>query len=187
MTTNNASSSQSHAFFQSRGWLIAGGILSIIVGFAAIGAPLLYALLIVQLLGAFALVSGVISVAMAIFGRHTGHRILASFSGLIRIAAGIALLTCVTSGVVVITLILAMFFVLEGVFLAVGAIQMRSHSGWVWTLISGLAAIFLGVMIYGGWPSSSAWVLGLLFGINLIFSGTSLLALGMGARPAETA
>jgi len=82
---------------------------------------------------------------------------------------------------------LAMFFVLEGVFLAVGAIQMRSHSGWVWTLISGLAAIFLGVMIYGGWPSSSAWVLGLLFGINLIFSGTSLLALGMGARPAETA
>lgn len=186
MNPNPALSSSSHALFQSRGWLIAGGVLSILVGFAAIGAPLLYALLIVQLLGAFALVSGVIALAVAIFGRHTGHRILESLSGLIRIAAGIALLTCATSGVVVITLILAIFFVLEGVFLAVGAFKMRGHSGWVWTLISGLAAIFLGLMIYVGWPSSSAWVLGLLFGINLIFSGTSLLALGMGARPATT-
>lgn len=185
--TTTAPSSPSHALFQSRGWLIAGGILSIFVGFAAIGTPLLYGVVLVQLLGALALVTGVISVAIAIFGRHTGHRVLEAVSGLIRIAAGIVLLSYVGSGLAVITLILAIFFVIEGVVLSVGALKMRSHSGWVWTLISGLAAILLGLMIYVQWPSSSDWVVGLLFGINLIFSGTSLLALGMGARPAPTA
>ena len=64
---------------------------------------------------------------------------------------------------------------------------MRAHQGWIWTLISGLAALALGVMIYVRWPSSSAVVLGTLFGINLIFNGTSLLALGLSARRPETA
>ena len=43
---------------------------------------------------------------------------------------------------------------------------MREHSGWVWTLINGIAALVLGIMVYNRWPSNSAWVLGLLYGIN---------------------
>jgi uncharacterized membrane protein HdeD (DUF308 family) len=184
---SSPTASPTHDLFKSRGWLIAGGILSLFVGIAAIGSPFLYSVVIAQLLGIFALVSGVIAFVLAIFGRHTHHRVLEAVSGLLRIAAGIALLVCVASSVVVITLILAIFFIVEGVFIAVAALKMRAHQGWVWTLISGLAAIVLGVMIYVRWPSSSAWVLGTLFGINLIFSGSSLLALGLGARRPESA
>ena len=182
MTASQAPAAASHDLFLSRGWLIAGGILSLFVGFAAIGSPLLYSVVIAQLLGIFALVSGAISLVLAIFGRHRGHRIFGALSGLIRIVAGVALLACVTSSVMVITLILAIFFIVEGVSLAFGAFRMRSHSGWVWMLVSGLASLFLGAMIYVHWPSSSAAVLGLLFGINMIFNGSSLLALGLSAR-----
>ena len=46
---------------QSRGWLITGAILSLLLGLLALSSPLFFSFLIVRLLGAFALVSGLIS------------------------------------------------------------------------------------------------------------------------------
>jgi len=37
------------------------------------------------------------------------------------------------------------------------------------------------------WPSDSAAILGLFFGINLLFNGSSLLALGLSAPKASAA
>ena len=184
MSSSAALLSASNDLSKSRGWLIIGGILSILVGFAAMGSPFLFSIVIAQFLGAFVLAGGVISFGMAIFGKHKGHRILEALSGLIRIAAGIVLLACVASSVMVITLIFAIFLIVEGFFMAIAAFKLRAHAGWVWTLISGVASIVLGAMVYVRWPSDSAWVLGLLFGINMIFSGASFLALGLGARSA---
>ena len=187
MSNDTSLTSAATDLSKSRGWLIAGGILSIFVGFSAIGSPLVFSLVIAQLLGLFALVSGVISLALAIFGKHKGHRVLEAFSGLIRIAAGIVLLNCLTSSVLMITLIFAIFLIIEGVSMSVAAFAMRATPGWVWMLISGVASLVLGVMVYIRWPSDSAWVLGLLFGINLIFNGSSLLALGLAARKPASA
>ena len=60
---------------KSRGWLIAGGILSILVGLLAMGSPLLFSIVIAQFLGAFALVSGAISLFLALFGKEVTHRV----------------------------------------------------------------------------------------------------------------
>ena len=82
----------------------------------------------------------------------------------------------------VITFIFAIFLIVEGVFLSVTAFTMRATPGWVWMLISGIASLFLGVIVYNHWPSDSTAILGLFFGINLLFNGSSLLALGLSAR-----
>ena len=110
-----------------------------------------------------------------------------ALSGLIRIAAGIALLNCITTSVLVITLIFAIFLIVEGVFVSVTAMTMRATPGWVWMLVSGLASLVLGVLVYYHWPSDSAAILGLFFGINLLFNGSSLLALGLAARQPSAA
>lgn len=170
---------------QSRGWLIAGGLLSIFVGFFAMGSPYLFSIVIAQLIGAFALVSGVISLFLAIFGRQTTHRVLGGFLALIRIAAGITLLACVASGIAVITLILAVFFIIEGVSLIIGALKMRAHKGWGWSLLSGAAALILGIMVYARWPGDSASIIGLLYGINSLFWGMSVLMMGLAAPKAQ--
>lgn len=166
---------------QSRGWLIFGGLLSVFVGFMAMSSPYFFSAFIVQFLGAFALISGCISLALAIFSKHVAHRVLDGLLALIRIAAGIVLLRCIASSIAVITLILAVFLIIEGISFIIGSFKLRAHSGWVWTLINGIAALVLGVMVYSRWPSDSLWVLGLFFGINSIFWGVSLLALGFGA------
>jgi uncharacterized membrane protein HdeD (DUF308 family) len=40
-------------------------------------------------------------------------------------------------------------------------------------------------MIWGQWPSSSLWVIGLLVGINLLFTGWSLTMLAIASRARE--
>ena len=182
MTTTVPSSSGSNDLSISRGWLIIGGILSILVGFSAIGSPLLYSLMLARFLGIFALVSGVISLLVAIFEKHKRHRLMEALSGIVRIAAGVILLNCLASSVVLITLIFALYLIVEGVVVSVTAIGMRGTSGWVWMLFSGLGSILLGALVYYRWPSNSIAILGLFFGISLIMNGSSLLALGFAAR-----
>jgi len=180
-------SSSANALSKSRGWLIIGGILSIFLGFSAMGSPLLFSLVIARFLGLFALISGIIALGVAIFGKHQGHRVLEGLVGIIRIVAGVLLLNCLPTSVAIITLIFAFYLVVEGVSMAITAFKMRATPGWGWMLFSGLASLILGMMVYSRWPSGSIAVLGLFFGISLLFHGTSLLALGFSARKPATA
>ncbi|MBV9642757.1 MAG: DUF308 domain-containing protein [Verrucomicrobia bacterium] len=166
---------------KSRGWLITCAILSLIVGLLALSSPLLFSFLIVQLLGVFALVSGIISLLVAIFGKDVAPRGFNAIFALVRIGAGLALLSCVRSGLNLITLIFAVYLIVEGIFGIFGAFKMREHSGRIFMLINGIVTVALGLMVYAHWPSGSAWILGLFFGINLFFNGLSQLMLGLSA------
>ena len=185
MTTDTTSESPAHTLSKSRGWLILGGILSIVVGFFAIGSPILFSIVVAKFLGLFALISGAISLFMAIFGKHTTHRVLDAFFAAIRIAAGVILLRCIASGITIITLVLAIYLIVEGASAIIGAFKLRQHEGWIWTLINGIAGLVLGVMVYAQWPSNAPWVLGIFYGIYSLFYGMSCLMLGL-ATPKQT-
>jgi uncharacterized membrane protein HdeD (DUF308 family) len=49
-------------------------------------------------------------------------------------------------------------------------------------LVSGIIDLILGAMIFAGLPSTAAWALGLLVGINMVFGGTALAAMALHAR-----
>jgi len=82
-------------------------------------------------------------------------------------------------GMAILTLILAAVFVAEGIFCIATSFGMRSNPAWIWLLLNGVVAIILGVMIYSKWPSDAGWVIGLLYGIQSIFTGSTLLILGL--------
>jgi uncharacterized membrane protein HdeD (DUF308 family) len=166
---------------KSRGWLITGAILSLFVGLLALSSPLLFSFLIVRLLGAFALASGLISLFVAVFGKDVVPRGLNAIFALVRIGAGVALLSCVRSGLNLITLVFAVYLMVEGIFCIFGAFKIREHKGWTFMLLSGIATLVFGLMVYAHWPSGSAWILGFFFGINLLFHGFSQLMLGLSA------
>lgn len=182
MTATTTPTSDIRALSASRGWLIIGGVLSIIVGFIAMGSPYLFSVLIAQYLGIAALVIGVISLLMALVGKHSGHRLAEALSGVIRIAAGVILLRCIGSSVAIITLIFAGYLAAQGFIAILGAFKLRGNAGWVWTLVNGAASLVLALLVFNRWPGDSASVLGLLFGIHTLFSGVSLLMLGLAAR-----
>ena len=85
------------------------------------------------------------------------------------------------------TLVLAVFLVLEGIVEIALYFGLRGvrHSGWV--LLDGIITLILGILIWRQWPSSSVWVIGTLIGISLIFSGISRVMLSLAARHAAPA
>ena len=51
-------------------------------------------------------------------------------------------------------------------------------------LVSGVIDLILAGIIFAGLPGTALWALGLLVGINMLFGGTSLIAMAMHARAA---
>jgi uncharacterized membrane protein HdeD (DUF308 family) len=165
-----------------RGWLIFGGVVSLLVGFFAIGAPGLFSVVLTQFLGALLLVLGVAGVFQALFGKNTAHRVLSLLSALVRGAAGAALLFLTGEGMAILTLILAAVFVAEGLFCVATSFGMKSNPAWSWLFLNGVVALILGGMIFAKWPSDAAWMIGLLYGIQSIFTGFALMMVGFRAQ-----
>ena len=94
------------------------------------------------------------------------------------------ILAAPAGGVVSLTLVLIVFFVMEGVASIMFAIEHRNEfSGrWGWMLASGVIDLVLAAMIYTGLPGSAAWAIGLLVGINMMFGGVALIGMALQAR-----
>lgn len=185
MTTSPIPFSAQSALKKSRGWLLFFGMFSIIVGIFAIGFPLAMSVAIAQVIGIFCVASGVFSIGAVIFGKEKVHCISSVILALIRLAAGLALLMWVEAGVEALTLVLAIFFLFEGLSFIGAALASRQHGAWIIMLLNGIVAIVLAGIIFSKLPGDSAWVLGLLYGINSIFYGVSLLALAGNASKAS--
>jgi len=81
--------------------------------------------------------------------------------------------------------VLAFTFIVQGVLEIISSLRMRPHEGWGWVLVAGILGVIVGLMILGEFPTSAAWAIGLLVGINLIVSGIAYIALAMRARRLE--
>jgi uncharacterized membrane protein HdeD (DUF308 family) len=162
---------------ETKKWFLASGIILIILGSAAIALPLAASIAIEILFGWIFVMSGVVTIVHSFRALNSGRCILRLLSGIFSLAIGIMLLTYPMQGVLTLTLLLAILFVFEGVMKVAVSIQLRPTPNWAWMLASGIAALILAGLIFSGYPGNVAWVLGLLVGINLIFSGWTMIML----------
>jgi len=78
------------------------------------------------------------------------------------------------------------FFVLEAIGKILFALDLHKHSHrWGWALASGILDLVLAALIFSGWPSTAAWAIGLLVGVNMIFFGISLVMISLAAHAAK--
>ena len=104
-------------------------------------------------------------------------------SSLLAIVAGALLIRWPVSGLVSLSLVLSVFFIADGFVSIMFAVEHRrgQTARWGWTLASGLVTLLLAVAILAGLPASSA-VLGILVGIDMIFAGAAMIAIGASAK-----
>jgi uncharacterized membrane protein HdeD (DUF308 family) len=172
---------------KASGWSIALGVLMIIAGIIAMFAPWEAGLVITIVVGWSAIFNGI---AQIIFGvrTHGGwHVLLEVLLGIIYIIAGIYLLMHPIGGLLALTLILASFLLIYGVFALVLAFQIKPRGGWGWVLFDGIITILLGILIWAHWPFNSDWVVGTLFGISIFMSGVTRLMMSLALRKIATA
>jgi uncharacterized membrane protein HdeD (DUF308 family) len=160
------------------------GIILMVLGLLAIVLPPIATLAVEILFGWLFLVSGVVGLVTTFWMRQAPGFWWALLSAVLGIGAGIVLLAWPLSGVLSLTLVLIVFFAIEGVATIMYALEhKRELSGrWGWMLSSGVVDLILAGIIFAGLPGTAAWAIGLLVGINMIFGGSALIAMAMHAR-----
>ncbi len=158
------------------------GIILVILGLAAIVVP--RTIVVEILFGWLFLISGVTGLITTFLMRRAPGFWWSLLSAILGIWAGLVMLVSPVHGILSLTLILIVFFVIEGVASIMFALDhKRAQSGrWDWMLVAGIVDLIVAAIILFGLPGSAAWALGLLVGIDLIFGGSALVAMALHAR-----
>jgi uncharacterized membrane protein HdeD (DUF308 family) len=169
------------------GWFLALGIVLILVGLAAIAFPLVSTIAAKIMLGWLFLIGGVMMVIHAFSAQAWQGFLWSLLIGILYVVAGGYLAFFPLTGLLTLAILLVILFLAEGIFETIMAFQVRPHEGWGFLLLSGIAAILVGLLIALDLPGSATWALGLLVGINLLFSGWSYIFLAFAGRRAHEA
>ena len=160
----------------SWGWFLALGILFIIFGAVCVIGDVSATFATVLVFGWLLLFSGIIALIHA-FRTHTWRGFLLSLlSALFRGFTGYLFIRYPGTGAATLTLVLASFFIVGGLFRAIGA-GMLKLPRWGWSVFSGIVSVVLGIMLLAQMPVSSIWFIGFAIGIDLIIDGASLIGL----------
>ncbi len=175
-------------FRHNWGWFLALGVILIVAGTVAVGSSVMATLVYVIFYGWLLLIIGVVEAVQAFWQRKWGGILLHLLGGILAAVVGLIIVANPGAGALVLTLILAVFFMVTGLFRIMAALMMR-FPHWGWLLVSGFITLALGIFIWGQWPVSGLWVIGLFIGIDMIFVGWSWVMAALAARrlPAETA
>jgi uncharacterized membrane protein HdeD (DUF308 family) len=160
------------------------GVLLIVLGMMAVGAPFLAAVAVNVVVAWLIVLAGIIHLMLAFRAHGSGSRIWKALVGIAYLGFGGYLLWHPVSGVASLTLLLATLFLVEGVLDIVLYVRMRPMHGSRWVLIDGIITLLLGGMIYMQWPSSSLWAIGTLVGISLIISGLARVMMSLAVHKA---
>ena len=160
---------------KARRWLMVSAILALIGGAAAIVVPAVATLTMTIFIGWILVYSGVVMAIHSWTQRAAGRTWERALQALLALAIGIYMVLFPGAGALSLTLLLVIWFVLSGGLQLAAARQLRGLPGAGWMLFGGVLAILLAALIAVDLPSSAAWAIGLLVGINLIFWGTRTL------------
>ncbi|MBN9442468.1 MAG: HdeD family acid-resistance protein [Bosea sp. (in: a-proteobacteria)] len=164
------------------GWLMAEGIVLIILGVLGLGAVALLSLASAIWFGAMIFVGGVVVLIDAF--RHQGwrSRLWHILIGALYLAVGVMTFVNPLLATASLTLLVGAALVATGVLRLIVAFQNRQLPYWTWVALSGVLSLLLGGMILMQWPGSSLWVLGTFLAIELIFQGWAAIALARAIR-----
>jgi uncharacterized membrane protein HdeD (DUF308 family) len=162
---------------------LAEGIVMMVLGLLAIAVPEVASLAITIVIGWLFFVGGIFRTISVLQHRGMPGFVWSLLTAVLAILLGLVLVLRPIAGVLTLTIWLGAFFLIEGIAAILLAIEHRRHlPSWGWVLFSGLVDLLLAYLIWDGWPSSAAWAIGLLVGINMVFLGLSLIMTALAAR-----
>lgn len=159
------------------------GIVMMLLGLIAVALPNIATLAIAIFIGWLFLIGGVVRALSVWRARAAPGFGWSLATALLAIVLGLILVLRPLEGVLTLTMVLIALFIIEGVAAIVIALEFRRHiRQWGWTLFNGIVDLVLAWLIFQGWPSTAAWAIGLLVGINMLFLGLSLTMTALAGR-----
>lgn len=161
------------------------GVAMVVVGVLAILFPFLATLTLEVMIGSLLVLAGLVGLVSSFSVQGTGPFFGTLLLSLLNLGVGIYCITHPAVGIVVLTIVLAVLFLVEGAVQLAFSFDMRNRSGWGWMLLSGLVSIAVGLFIAAGLPGTSLFALGLLVGISFLSTGLAFIIISQQSVPAE--
>jgi len=158
---------------------LAEGVFFIFLGLCAMLVPQFFTVAIVVFLGWILLFGGIVHVSRAfVFDNMPGFGWW-MFMGILQIIVGYLFITKPVAGALTLTMLMTVFFAMEGIAKISLALMMRPLANWGFILFSGVTALVFALIIWISWSESAHWLLGLFLGINMVFLGWSLVKISL--------
>ena len=167
---------------KNRSLLIILGIITVVAVFFAILNPVAGSMAVTLLTGWLFLLIGILQIVAVFRETDWSHRLWSLLLAVLAVLAGVSLLANPLAGVISLTYLLAILFVVSGIFKIVASLALPSGN-WKWmVLLSGALSLGLGILIFANFAESALTTLGLLLGLQLISDGASMLGLALASR-----
>lgn len=164
------------------GWLLALGILFVLMGFIGLGMVAGLTLMSMFFFGALLLVGGAAHLIYVFKDQGWKGSIWHALVAIFYIIAGCMVIYDPIFASAIITAFLAGIFIVIGITRLIMAINLKHASGWGWLVIAGIASLALGIIILYQWPISGLWFIGLFIAIEMIMTGWSYIFIALATR-----
>ncbi len=155
------------------------GIFFILLGFCAFIVPQFFSVFIIIFLGWIIVIGGVAQLSRVLilpktpgFGSWLGL-------GILQLAVGFLLIADPIAGVLTLTMMVTLFFAVEGAIKIYLAFLIRPLPHWEYVLLSGITALVLAFLILAFWSDIPHWLLGVFLGVNMIMLGVAMVKMGI--------
>jgi uncharacterized membrane protein HdeD (DUF308 family) len=173
------------ALQRGRRRLMVAGVLSALLGLVAIVVPAVASVATAIFIGWILVVASALLAMDAFAARHSGRTVVRLLVAALTFAAGLYLLVAPLDGTFTLTVMLVIWFVAVGMARLIAGLTERGVPGAGMTALIGVLDLVLGVLIAEQLPESADWAIGLVVGVDLLFSGVVLVALARGLRPLD--
>src|SRR5271157_4329053 len=160
---------------KSWGWFLVIGILLMVLGATCIVKAQTATTFSILVLGWILVISGVFWLVNSFLTVTVPIFFLFLLNALIRGGIGYLLIRHPNAGAEGVTMVLAVLFIVGGLFRTAGASVIK-FPWWGWTVLSGIVAVVLGVYLLANWPVASTFFVGMVIGVDRLFDGGALIA-----------
>lgn len=150
------------------------GLLALLLGIIAVVYPAGIGKFTAVVIGVFLILGGIFRLSFAIVSFSMGSMILRYLYAILMIIAGIWIISNPSNGLAALTLVMAIYFIVDGITEIAYSFSLMPVGGGAYMLLSGIAGLIIGGLIFFHWPESSNYALGIYLGIKLIIDGAML-------------
>lgn len=160
------------------------GVILVVLGIVALVLPPLASIAVAILFGWVLFLGGVFGLFTTLVGHRAPGFWWSLLSSLVAIIAGVLLFGWPAGGALSLTVILTGFLAADGILTIMLALEFRRalHDRWMWLLVNGVIDLILAALIFVGLPGSAAWAIGIIVGVDMLFGGSSLIAMSLASR-----
>ncbi|MBB4617370.1 HdeD family acid-resistance protein [Sphingomonas abaci] len=166
-------------------WILASGILSLLLGILAFLWPFAATFAATLVIGAFFLAAGLVSVCAGLFGKGHGARGYAIGFGLLSLIIGGLMLLEPLTGALSLTLMVAVWLAVRGA-LEIG-FGVRLRHGKALMLVLGVVNILLAIFVLATLPLAALTLPGFILGLSFVMSGVTSIVSGLHHRRGASA